>query len=147
MARQRWTRGRVIGGCSSINGNLFVRGDPKEYDHWRAQGCEGWGYSDLMPIFKRLEDFPEGDQAVRGRGGPIHCTPLTKFDPLSDAFLDACGEAGYRKLDDYNDGSYEGAFYLQYSTRNGWRTKPTRSCFSTASESRARWRSSRRLKI
>jgi choline dehydrogenase len=118
---QRWTRGRVIGGCSSINGNLFVRGDPKEYDHWRALGCAGWGYDELMPIFKRLEDFPEGDQSVRGSGGPIHCTPLTKFDPLSDAFLDACGEAGYRKLDDYNDGSYEGAFYLQYSTRNGWR--------------------------
>lgn len=118
---QRWTRGRVIGGCSSINGNLFVRGDPKEYDRWREAGCEGWGYDDLMPIFKRLEDFPEGDQRVRGSGGPIHCTPLTKFDPLSDAFLDACGEAGYRKLDDYNDGSYEGAFYLQYSTRNGWR--------------------------
>ena len=118
---QRWTRGRVIGGCSSINGNLFVRGDPKEYDNWRALGCHGWGYDDLLPIFKRLEDFPEGDPKVRGSGGPIHCTPLTKFDPLSDAFLDACGEAGYRKLDDYNDGSYEGAFYLQYSTRNGWR--------------------------
>ncbi len=118
---QRWTRGRVIGGCSSINGNLFVRGDPKEYDNWRALGCEGWGYDEMLPIFKRLEDFPEGAPSVRGRGGPIHCTPLTKFDPLSDAFLDACGEAGYRKLDDYNDGSYEGAFYLQYSTRNGWR--------------------------
>ena len=118
---QRWTRGRVIGGCSSINGNLFVRGDPKEYEHWRDIGCTGWGYQDLLPIFKRIEDFPEGDPSIRGRGGPIHCTPLTKFDPLSDAFLDACGEAGYRKLDDYNDGSYEGAFYLQYSTRNGWR--------------------------
>ncbi len=118
---QRWTRGRVIGGCSSINGNLFVRGDPKEYDNWRALGCEGWGYDEMLPIFKRLEDFPEGAPSVRGSGGPIHCTPLTKFDPLSDAFLDACGEAGYRKLDDYNDGSYEGAFYLQYSTRNGWR--------------------------
>ncbi len=118
---QRWTRGRVIGGCSSINGNLFVRGDPKEYDNWRALGCDGWGYEDMLPIFKRLEDFPEGDQHVRGSGGPIHCTPLTKFDPLSDAFLEACGEAGYRQLDDYNDGSYEGAFYLQYSTRNGWR--------------------------
>ena len=77
-------------------------------------GCAGWGYDDLLPIFKRLEDFPEGDPSIRGRGGPIHCTPLTKFDPLSDAFLRACGEAGYRKLDDYNDGSYEGAFYLQY---------------------------------
>ncbi len=118
---QRWTRGKVIGGSGSINGNLFVRGDPAEYDKWRDQGCTGWGYSDLMPYFKRLEDFPEGDPVVRGRGGPIHCTRLDKFDPLSDAFLEACVQAGYRHLPDCNDGSYEGAFYLQYSTRNGLR--------------------------
>jgi choline dehydrogenase len=119
---QKWARGRVIGGSSSINGNLFVRGDPKEYDSWRdTKGCTGWGYSDMLPIFKRLEDYPEGDPAVRGRGGPIHCTKLDKFDALSDAFVAACGEAGYPQLDDYNDGSYEGAFYLQYSTRNGLR--------------------------
>jgi choline dehydrogenase len=119
---QKWARGRVIGGSSSINGNLFVRGDPAEYDKWRdGLGCSGWGYSDLLPIFRRLEDFPEGDQAVRGSGGPIHCTRLDRFDPLSDAFVAACGEAGYRFLPDYNDGSYEGAFYLQYSTRKGLR--------------------------
>lgn len=118
---QRWTRGRVIGGSSSINGNLFVRGDPAEYDSWADQGCAGWGYADMEPIFKRLEDFPEGDQQKRGSGGPIHCTRLDNFDPLSNAFLGACTEAGYRKLDDYNDGSYEGAFYLQYSTRKGFR--------------------------
>jgi len=119
---QLWVRGRVIGGSGSINGNLFVRGDPKEYDGWRDQGCAGWGYSDLMPYFKRLEDYPEGDAAIRGRGGPIHCTSLDKFDPLSDAFIAACREAGYKQLRDYNDGSYEGAYYLQYSTRNGWRS-------------------------
>ena len=119
---QKWARGRVIGGSSSVNGNLFVRGDPKEYDAWRDEkGCYGWGYADLLPIFKRLEDFPEGDPAVRGRGGPIHCTRLDKFDALSDAYLAACGEAGIRPLHDYNDGSYEGAFYLQYSTRKGLR--------------------------
>src|SRR5688572_18450641 len=118
---QKWTRGRVIGGSSSINGNLFVRGDPKEYDRWRDGGCSGWGWSDMLPIFKRLEDFPEGDPATRGSGGPIHCTRLDKFDALADAFLAACGDAGHRVLDDYNDGSYEGAFYLQYSTRRGLR--------------------------
>lgn len=118
---QRWVRGRVIGGSSSINGNLFVRGDPAEYDSWTEQGCKGWGYADLEPLFKRLEDFPEGDAKVRGAGGPIHCTRLDDFDPLSNAFLGACTEAGYRKLEDYNDGSYEGAFYLQYSTRKGLR--------------------------
>ncbi len=119
--QQKWARGRVIGGSSSVNGNLFVRGDPKEYDNWRDQGCRGWGYSDMLPIFKRLEDFPEGDPAVRGRGGPIHCTSLENFDPLSNAFVGACEEAGFKRLKDYNDGSYEGAFHLQYSTRNGLR--------------------------
>jgi len=119
---QRWVRGRVVGGSGSINGNLFVRGDPMEYDGWRDQGCAGWGYSDMLPYFKRLEDYPEGDPAIRGRGGPIHCTNLDKFDPLSDAFVAACREAGYKQLPDYNDGSYEGAYYLQYSTRDGWRS-------------------------
>jgi choline dehydrogenase len=119
---QRWVRGRVIGGSGSINGNLFVRGDPREYDRWREEGCAGWGYSDLMPYFKRLEDYPQGDPAVRGTGGPIHCTNLDQFDPLSGAFVAACKEAGYEQLADYNDGSYEGAYYLQYSTRKGWRS-------------------------
>jgi choline dehydrogenase len=119
---QRWVRGRVIGGSGSINGNLFVRGDPKEYDGWRDQGCVGWGYSDMLQYFRRLEDYPEGDPAVRGSGGPIHCTNLDKFDPLSDAFVAACGEAGHPQLRDYNDGTYEGSYYLQYSTRKGWRS-------------------------
>ena len=119
---QRWVRGRVIGGSGSINGNLFVRGDPREYDGWRDQGCAGWGYSDMLQYFRRLEDYPEGDPAVRGSGGPIHCTNLDKFDPLSDAFVAACGEAGHPQLRDYNDGSYEGSYYLQYSTRRGWRS-------------------------
>lgn len=116
-------RGKVIGGSGSINGNLFVRGEPRAYDSWRDEmGCAGWGYSDLLPIFKRLEDFPEGDPALRGRGGPINCTRLDKFDPLSDAFLDACDEAGFKRIEDYNDGTYEGAGYLQYSTRKGLRS-------------------------
>jgi choline dehydrogenase len=99
-----------------------VRGDPAEYDKWRDTGCEGWGYSDMLPFFKRLEDFPEGDQNVRGKGGPIGVTRLHKFDALADAFVDACEQNGYRRLHDYNDGSYEGTFYLQYSTRKGLRS-------------------------
>ena len=116
---QLWVRGRVIGGSNSINGLLFVRGDPAEYDKWRAAGCAGWGYSDLLPYFKRLEDYPEGDPAIRGRGGPIGVTNLGHFDELVDAFVDACEQNGSKRLSDYNDGSYEGTFPLQYSTRNG----------------------------
>lgn len=119
---QLWVRGRVIGGSNSINGLLFVRGDPAEYDKWRDAGCAGWGYSDLLPYFKRLEDYPEGDPAVRGRGGPIGVTNLNKFDELVDAFVDACEQNGFKRLSDYNDGSYEGAFPLQYSTRKGLRS-------------------------
>ena len=119
---QLWVRGKVIGGSSSINGNLFVRGDPKEYDSWRAAGCTGWGWSDMLPYFMRLEDFSEGDPKLRGRGGPIGVTRLHKFDALADAFIAACEQNGYPFLNDYNDGSYEGTFYLQYSTRKGLRS-------------------------
>jgi choline dehydrogenase len=120
--QQLWVRGRVLGGSSSINGNLFVRGDPAEYDNWCDAGCKGWSYADLLPLFKRLEDFPEGDPVVRGSGGPIGVTSLRNFDALSNAFVDACEQNGYRRLEDYNDGSYEGTFPLQYSTRKGLRS-------------------------
>jgi choline dehydrogenase len=130
---QRWVRGRVVGGSGSINGNLFVRGDRKEYDDWRDRGCAGWGYEDMLPYFRRLEDYPQGDPSVRGSGGPIHCTNLDKFDPLSDAFVAACGEAGYPQLRDYNDGSYEGSYYLQYSTRRGWRSSSAAEYLKPAS--------------
>ncbi|MBI2223377.1 MAG: GMC family oxidoreductase N-terminal domain-containing protein, partial [Betaproteobacteria bacterium] len=95
---QLWVRGRVIGGSNSINGLLFVRGDPAEYDKWRDAGCAGWGYSDLLPYFKRLEDYPEGDPAIRGRGGPIGVTNLGHFDALVDAFVAACEQNGSKRL-------------------------------------------------
>jgi choline dehydrogenase len=119
---QLWVRGRVIGGSNSINGLLFVRGDPAEFDKWREAGCAGWGYSDMLPYFKRLEDYPEGDPAVRGRGGPVGVTNLGKFDQLVEAFVEACEQNGFKRLSDYNDGSYEGTFPLQYSTRKGFRS-------------------------
>ena len=121
--RHLWVRGKVLGGSGSINGSLFVRGDPMEYDAWRDQGCHGWNYAEMLPYFKRLEDFPAGDPRVRGRGGPIGITKLDEFNELSDAFVEAADKAGYRKVSDYNDGSnYEGTAYLQVSTRNGLRS-------------------------
>jgi len=113
---QLWARGKVLGGSSSINGNVYVRGDPAEYDSWSSMGCTGWGWSDMLPYFKRMESFASGDPVKRGKGGPINVTQLRKFDKLGDAYLDASGEAGYELVDDYNDGHYEGASYLQYST-------------------------------
>ncbi len=119
--RMRWVRGRIVGGSGTINGNIFARGDPAEYDSWRSQGCQGWGYADLLTYFKRLEHCPDGDPEVRGHGGPIHCTKMVNYDELSEAYLAACREAGYKQGPDYNDGNYEGAFNLQFSTRNGLR--------------------------
>jgi len=116
--RQLWTRGKVLGGSSSLNGNVYVRGDPAEYDSWR---CPGWSYRELEPYFKRLENCGFGDPATRGRGGPVSITRLEKFDELGDAFLDACREADYELVPDYNNGAYEGATYLQYTTRRGYR--------------------------
>lgn len=118
----RWQRGKVIGGSGSVNGGVFVRGDPVEYDHWRDQlGCTGWGYQDLLPHFKRLEHFPEGDPDLRGTGGPMHCRRLDRFNPLTDPFLQAFSQAGYPVGTDYNGASYEGAFAIQTATRRGWR--------------------------
>jgi len=119
---QLWARGKVLGGCSSINGNVYVRGDPAEYDHWASLGCEGWGYADMLPYLKKLEDYAGGDPAQRGRGGPVGVTSLENFDALADAFVQGSDEAGYARNPDYNGGVYEGASYLQYSTRRGFRS-------------------------
>jgi len=120
--RQLWTRGRVLGGSSSINGNVYVRGDPGEFDSWEDLGLPGWGWGDMLPYFKRMESYPEGDDRTRGHNGPIGVTNLKNFDELADGYMSACAEAGFDIVGDYNDGHYEGAAYLQYSTRRGFRS-------------------------
>jgi choline dehydrogenase len=121
--RHLWVRGKLIGGSGSINGSIYVRGDPLEYDAWSSHGCAGWSYSELLPYFKRLENFPEGDPAVRGRGGPIGVRKLDEFSELSEAFLRAADQAGFREVSDYNDGvHYAGTAYTQLSTRRGLRS-------------------------
>lgn len=120
-----WPRGKVFGGTSSVNGMFWVRGDPLEYDHWRDLGNPGWGYADLLPIFKRMETYAKGDPAVRGHDGPNVITECGPRDPLTDAFLRACGEAGIAENPDYNSGSYEGAGRMQFTIRRGlrWSTR------------------------
>ncbi|HET7032279.1 MAG TPA: GMC family oxidoreductase N-terminal domain-containing protein [Casimicrobiaceae bacterium] len=115
-----WPSGRILGGSSSVNGIVFVRGHPAKYDEWQAAGCPGWGYADVLPYFKRLEDCSFGDPKVRGRGGPISVTELGG-DAISDAFVAACGEAGYPRVTDYNAYLPDGAAPLQVSTRRGMR--------------------------
>ncbi|MCU4161983.1 GMC family oxidoreductase N-terminal domain-containing protein [Acidiphilium sp. AL] len=119
--RMDWPSGKMIGGSSSINGMVFVRGHPTKYNAWRDTGCSGWGYEDLLPFFRRLEDCPFGDLATRGRGGPIGVTEVAG-DQITDSFIAACQQAGYPRITDYNSDPSEGAAPLQLSVRNGRRS-------------------------
>ena len=123
-----WVHGRVLGGSTTVNGMLFARGEPRRYDEWRDAGCPGWGYADVLPYFKRLEDCPFGDPAVRGRGGPNPITELEVDDPISEAFVAACREAGLPMNADYNDRSGNGGVCRQQlTTRRGARFGTFRS--------------------
>ena len=116
-----WPRGRVTGGTATVNGMFWVRGDPAEYDHWRDLGNDGWGYDDVAPVFRRMEAYAGGDPAIRGRDGPLAITEYSPRDPLTDAFLRACAEAGFPENPDSNGGRYFGAGLMQLSTRRGFR--------------------------
>jgi choline dehydrogenase len=105
-------RGKVIGGSSSINGMIYVRGHARDYDHWRDSGARGWGYADVLPYFKRMETWHDGghggDPAWRGTGGPLHVTRGPRDNPLTRAFVEAGREAGYPVTGDYNGHQQEG---------------------------------------
>ena len=115
-------RGRVLGGSGSINGMLFVRGNRKNYDDWAAAGCTGWSFADVLPSFKRLEDWEDGASALRGSGGPVKVTRQKDLTPASAAFIEAlAATAGVKKIDDYNGESQEGAAVFQQNASGGLR--------------------------
>ena len=116
-----WPRGRVLGGSSTINGMLWVRGDPAEYDRWADMGCTGWDFGSVLPHFKRMEACTLGRATLRGRTGKTSIVEYSDRDPLSSAFFKACTEAGIAANDDYNGERYEGVGYLQLNTRRGFR--------------------------
>ena len=115
-------RGRVVGGSGSINGMLFVRGNARNYDDWAAAGCLGWGYSDVLTSFKRLENWEDGATELRGGGGPIEVTRQRELTPASQAFMAALADtAKVPSLDDYNGESQEGVAIFQQSVHDGLR--------------------------
>jgi len=118
--RLYWPSGRILGGSTSVNGMVAVRGHPRRYDAWRDAGCPGWGAADVLPYFKRLETTTVGDADLRGRDGPVHVRELAG-DPISDAFVAACVEAGYPRVADYNGDNPEGTAPLQLTSKNGFR--------------------------
>lgn len=121
-----WPRGAMLGGSSSINGMIFVRGEPQRYDEWRDMGNPGWGWADLLPYFRRLEDAPEGNRGIRGKGGPITCSFGTYRDSISNSFLEAAQGIGIPFNPDYNGEQADGVGWLQFSIRNGQRCSTAR---------------------
>ncbi|MBE7185859.1 MAG: GMC family oxidoreductase N-terminal domain-containing protein [Methylobacterium mesophilicum] len=123
-----WPRGKVLGGSSSINAMVWVRGHPADFDEWRDRGNPGWGYDDLLPIFKAIEDNEAGADAWRGRGGPVHVTDNRRHvHPLTARFLRAASGAGLPLNEDFNGRTQEGVGVYQLSTRNGRRMSAARA--------------------
>jgi choline dehydrogenase len=116
-----WPRGRGLGGSSSINGLIYVRGQPEDYDRWEALGGRGWGWKSVLPFFIRMEDNSRGASELHGAGGPQACSDIGERHELMDAIIDAAGELGIPRNDDFNGARQEGVGYYQLFTRRGWR--------------------------
>jgi choline dehydrogenase len=114
-------RGKVLGGSSSINGLLYVRGQHEDYDRWRQRGNVGWGYDDVLPYFKKAENQQRGADDYHGTGGPLSVSDWRHEDPLSEAFVKAAVESGIPFNPDFNGASQEGAGFFQTTTRGGRR--------------------------
>ncbi|MDX8499347.1 choline dehydrogenase [Mesorhizobium sp. VK4C] len=114
-------RGKVIGGSSSINGMVYVRGHARDFDHWAEQGAAGWGFADVLPYFKRLEDSNGGEDGWRGKSGPLHVQRGTRKNPLYGAFMEAGRQAGFELTDDYNGSKQEGFGPMEQTILGGRR--------------------------
>ncbi|MCC7273563.1 MAG: GMC family oxidoreductase N-terminal domain-containing protein [Alphaproteobacteria bacterium] len=123
-----WPRGKVLGGSSAINAMVHIRGQPADFDEWAAAGNPGWGWSDVLPYFKRAEDNGRGADAWRGVGGPLHVSDIdADRHPLCDVYLRACAEAGVAHNPDFNGADQEGAGLYQITTRDGLRMSAARA--------------------
>lgn len=116
-----WPRGKVIGGSGSINAMVYVRGQPRDFDDWKALGNTGWGWDDVLPFFKKSEDF-DWHSAHHGRGGPQHVTDISRHvHPVCYSFIETAQALGYPASSDFNGGKPEGVGFYHINTRGGWR--------------------------
>lgn len=116
-----YPRGRILGGCSSINGMIYMRGQSRDYDHWRQLGNTGWGWDDVLPYFMRSEDNAAGADDLHGEGGEWRVESQRLSWEILDAFHDACLSAGIPATDDFNRGNNEGVGYFKVNQRRGLR--------------------------
>jgi choline dehydrogenase len=115
-----WPRGKVLGGSSSINGMVYIRGQAEDFDYWRQLGCTGWSFQDVLPLFKRAEHQVRGSDDFHSTGGPL-CVSDVHQHPLCQAFIEAAMAVGLPRNDDFNGATQEGVGYHQTTTRNGKR--------------------------
>lgn len=116
-----WPRGKTLGGSSSLNGMIYVRGHSSEYDHWAELGNEGWGYDSVLPFFKKSEDYAGGENEFHGKGGLLHVTTGITPHPVSRAFVESAIEAGHAFNEDCNGVDTEGVGYTDLNTKDGLR--------------------------
>jgi choline dehydrogenase len=117
--RMHWPRGKVLGGSSSLNAMIYIRGHRSNYDEWRDLGNPGWGYDDVLPYFKRSENWRGPDSPFHGRGGPLEVGDAGQRAPAAEAFIDSAREVcGVARNDDFNGADQEGAGHYQYTVRD-----------------------------
>ena len=127
-----WAAGKVLGGGSSINAMLWVRGHRGDFDHWQELGCDGWRYDDVLPYFVKAETFEDIESEFRGSKGPQHVSHVRSPQPMTDAFIEAALEQGFEAQDDYNGAIQEGVTEAQLSQKKGLRHSTARAYLSPA---------------
>ncbi|HEY1933809.1 MAG TPA: choline dehydrogenase [Acetobacteraceae bacterium] len=125
-------RGKTLGGSSSINGMLYVRGNPLDYDTWAQFGNRGWSYESVLPYFRKSEHYEPGGDASRGRNGPLNVAAMREHAELADAFIDAAAAEGFARNPDYNNGNQEGFGYYQVTQKDGRRWSTARAFLDPA---------------
>src|SRR5207244_48866 len=114
-------RGKTLGGSSSINAQIYIRGNPADWDEWAAGGCEGWTWADILPYFKRAEDNERGADELHGTGGPLSVAERRATSPTADAFLEAAAALGLPSNPDFNGPVQEGFGPYQLTNKDGRR--------------------------
>ena len=127
-----WPRGKTLGGSSSINGLIYIRGQREDYDHWAALGNEGWSYDECLPYFKRSEANQRGHSEFHGGDGPLKISDIGARHELIEAFIAGAGEVGVPRTDDFNGARQEGAGYYQLTTHKGWRCSAAKAYLKPA---------------
>lgn len=131
--RVPWNAGRLLGGGSSINGMIYIRGDRADYDQWAGElGCTGWSWDEVLPYFRKSEDYQGAPSQTHGSTGELGVGPPTMRHPLAQAFVDGCAEFGLARVEDYCAGDVDGAFLMLTTQKNGQRSSAAKAFLEPA---------------